>query len=489
MKIVIAQMNHETNTFSPLPTPLEAFGNGGPYFGRSARDAMQKTRTPIGAFLDLAFAAGADIVTPVAAHASPSGPVDASAYQTICAAIVAAVEDGCDALLLDLHGAMVVDNCDDGEGYLLERIRRLAPLLPIAVALDLHANLTDRMVGNCNVIAGYKTYPHIDMYEAGELAGSILLRFLRGEVEPVMAWDNRPLLAQTLRMNTSEGAMREFVGAAKAAEKKGMLAATAFGGFPLADIAEAGVSAVVVADGDRQGAENECRSMLDRAWERRADFIYRAEPLQESIARAKTFSDGPVLLLDHADNCASGGTQDSMHVLAEALRQGLSGIGVGPIRDPQAVAACIAAGVGARVTLDVGGKIDMPSIGVKGEPLQLTGVVRAISDGEYTITGPQFTGVRSYMGRTAVLDTGTAELVLTERSQEPWDQGVFRSVGIDPARKRYLLLKSRMYYRPVFLPLAKGVVECSGAGVTTSDYWRFDYRKVRRPIYPLDEVS
>jgi microcystin degradation protein MlrC len=147
----------------------------------------------------------------------------------------------------------------------------------------------------------------------------------------------------------------------------------------------------------------------------------------------------------------------------------------------------VEAGVGNRVTLPIGGKVDMPAIGRKGEPMQLTGVVRSITDGEYTITGPQFTGMRCYMGRTAVLDTGRAQIVVTERNQEPWDRGVFESVGIRPERQRYLLLKSRMYYRPVFLPIAKGAVLCDGVGVASSDWTQFTYRKVRRPIYPLDE--
>ena len=130
--------------------------------------------------------------------------------------------------------------------------------------------------------------------------------------------------------------------------------------------------------------------------------------------------------------------------------------------------------------------MDMPAIKTRGEPLELSGVVRAITDGEYTITGPQFQGMRCYMGRTAVLDTGVAEIVVTERNQEPWDRGVFTSVGIDPARKRYLLLKSRMYFRPVFLPIAKGMVYCDALGVGSSDWTLFDFKKIRRPIYPLD---
>jgi microcystin degradation protein MlrC len=490
MRVVIAQMQHETNTFSPVPTPWEAFGKSGPWLGREALEAVEGTRVPMAAFIDLARKERAEIITPVAAWAYPSGPVDAAAYDRICRLVCDAVREGCDAVFLDLHGAMVVAaGMDDGEGTLLERIRAIAPHVPIAVSLDLHANVTDRMVRNCTVIAGYKTYPHVDGYESGELAGRILWRKLKGEIEPVMAWGNRPLLAHTLRQNTSESPMRDFVDAARAAERQGMLAATAFGGFQLADIPEAGISAVVVADRDRAAAQRACDAILDAAWQRKEDFVYRGRPLEEALAEAKRLGEGggPVLLLDHADNCMSGATQDSMHVLEAALGLGLTGIAVGPVRDPEAVARMVEAGIGNRVTLPVGGKADMPAIGRKGEPMQLTGTVRNITDGEYTVTGPQFTGTRCYMGRTAVLDTGAAQIVVTERNQEPWDIGVFASVGIRAEKQRYLLLKSRMYYRPVFLPIAKGSVLCDGVGVASSDWKQFSYRKIRRPIYPLDE--
>jgi len=492
VKFVIAQMQHETNTFSPVPTTWEAFGGkGGPALGRAAYEATKGTRVPMAAFLDLAEAQGAEIVTPLAAWANPSGPVDGRAYDRFCEMIADAVSNGCDAVFLDLHGAMVVaERTDDGEGTLLEKLREIAPRTPIAVSLDLHANVTDRMVRNCDAIAGYKTYPHVDGYEAGQLAGSIVLGALHGKVKPVMAWGNVPLLAQTLRQNTDESPMKDCVDAARAAEKSGLLAATAFGGFQMADIHDAGLSVVTVADGDKRQAEDACKTILDIAWRHKEQFIYRGEPLEQAIARAKRAADetgGPILLLDHADNCASGANQDTMYVLKEALRQGLTGIAVGPVRDPEAVGKMIEAGVGASVTLKVGGKMDMPAIKLKGEPLELSGVVRAITDGEYTITGPQFQGMRCYMGRTAVLDTGAAEIVVTERNQEPWDRGVFTSAGIDPSRKRFLLLKSRMYFRPVFAPIAKGMVFCDSLGVGSSDWTLFDFRKLRRPIYPLDE--
>jgi microcystin degradation protein MlrC len=500
-RAVIAMMNHETNTFSPVATPLKVFGKNGPAHGAAAYQATKGTRMPMGAYIDICEQAGWDIVTPVAAIAPPSGPVDAAAYIQICDAIVETVKHGCDALFLDLHGAMVVkDLTDDGEGTLLERVRKLAPDLPIAVALDLHGNVTDAIVKNATVVAGYKTYPHVDMYEAGDLAGRVLMRAMRGEIRPVMAWGNRPILAQTLCMNTDAQPMKGFIDLAKQAEREGALAATGFGGFPTADIHDAGLSAIVVADGDASKAQAWLKRMLDYAWEKRADFIYHAEPLAQSIARAKAVSEamkegpstglrtGPVLLLDHCDNTASGAAVDVMLVLKEVLAQGLTDITVGPVRDPASVEKMIAAGVGQKVSLDLGGKTDMPMIGVKGEPLPLTGIVRAITDGEYTITGPQLTGMRAHMGRTAVLDTGAAIIVVTERSQEPWDLGVFTSVGIDPRRHHYLLLKSRMYYRPIFLPFAKAAIECDGVGVGSSNYKLFPYKKLRRPMYPLDGI-
>lgn len=485
-RFVIAMMKHETNTFSPVPTPPERFGARGPAFGAAARMEFQGTNTPLAAYLDLANKAGAEIITPVAADALPSGPVSAKAYAMITDAILKSIEAGCDACFLDLHGAMVTETNDDGEGFLLERIRKAAPGLPIAVALDLHTNLTARMVENCTAMVGYKTYPHVDMYEAGERAGKILIRALDDKCDPVMAWDNRPLMPHTLCMGTDSGPMAELVERCRAEEAKGLPAATVFGGFPIADIENAGLSCVVVADGDRAAAERLRDALLDEAWAMRADFVYRSPPLEQSVGAAKALKKGPILLIDHADNCASGGTQDTTAVLAEIIRQELDGVAVFAICDPQAVARMIEAGVGNEVALSLGGKVDMPAIGRVGEPLEVAGRVRHISDGEFIVRGPMYTGVRAAMGRSAVLDTGKVEIVVIERNHEPWDLGCFRSVGIEPTHKRYLMLKSRIHYRAGFAPIAKHIVECAGVGVTSSDVSLFEFKKLRRPIYPLD---
>jgi len=486
MRVVIAMMSHETNTFSPVPTPLESFGHGGPAFGNAAAEDYRGTNTGMGAFLDLFAEAGWDIVTPVAGNAHPSGPVAADAYARMSDAILEAVDRGCDALCLDLHGAMVAETSDDGEGTLLKRLRAAHPDLPIAVALDLHGNITDDIVASATVVTGYKTYPHIDMYETGKRAGALLLRAIAGEISPVMAWGRRPMLAHTLCMNTSQSPMGDLIAKADAAEAGGLLDVSVFGGFPLADIPRPGVSVIAVADGDAAAARAAADDILGQAWERRADFVYRAEPLATSIARAKTLDKGPIILVDHADNCASGGTQDTMAVLAEAMRQGLRDMAVFAIRDQEAVATLIAAGVGARVTLALGGKVDMPTIGRKGEPLEVTGVVRAITDGDFTITGPMATGTRAHLGRAVVLECDGIEIVVTELNHEPFDLGCFRSLGIEPTQRRYLLLKSRIHFRASFEPIARHIVECDGVGVTSSDYGLFDFKKLERPAYPLD---
>ncbi len=497
-RFVLALIKHETNTFSPLPTPLASFGHGeGPAFGGAARARFEGTNTPLAAYLDIAKREGAEIVTPVAAEAWPSNKASRATFETLVRPLEDAVRAGCDAVFLDLHGAMVIEDCDDAEGEIVRRVRAIAPRMPIAVTLDYHTNLSRELCDNSTVITGYKTYPHIDMYDAGRLAGEILVRSLDGSVEPVLAWGWKPLLASIMRHAPEDGPSGDILTYARAQERLGnVLAATLLPSFPHADTPFTGLSAVVVGDakrGGREKAREVCDRMLDIAWERRAEYAFAAPPLAESVARAKALGlanpGAPVLLIDHCDNCGSGGAQDVMVVVGEILRQQLDDVAIAPIRDPQAVATMIDAGAGQKVRLALGGKTAMPSIGLAGAPLEVEGRVAAITDGEFTITGPMYTGVRTFLGRTAVLDTGRAQIVVTERAHEPFDVGVFTHAGIEPARKRYVMLKSRVHYRAGFKPIASCIVECAGAGVTNADLTVYEYRKLRRPIYPLDQVS
>ena len=491
MRLVIAQLKHETNTFSPVPTPLARFAHGtpAPLEGRAVREAFQGTGTAIGAFIELAEKAGAEALYPVAGSAAPSGPVDSAAYEAMAGRIVDAVAQGCDAVLLDLHGAMVTQAHDDGEGELLGRLRRVAPEVPIGVALDMHTNLFPAMGERATVIAGYQTYPHVDMYETGVRAAAPIFSLLNRKSRPVMAHGFRPMLPHVMRQSSLDAPNREIQARAKEMEKQGALCASFFVGFPHADIPYAGSSAVVVTDGDAAKARALCDELLDMAWRAREQFVYRVEPLEASLRRARDAGGGPggpVVLLDHYDNCASGGTMDTMAVLGGILDAGLEDVAAFAVCDPAAVEQMKRAGVGARVTLPLGGKLDMPALGLKGRPREVTGSVRRIVNGLYRNEGPMARGDLVDMGAAAVLDTGKAEIAVISRHVEPHDIAAFRTLGIEPQRKRYVMLKSRVHWRAGLGPLARAVVECAGEGVCTSDYSQLRFRRVRRPVFPLD---
>ncbi|MDP7546427.1 MAG: M81 family metallopeptidase [Alphaproteobacteria bacterium] len=490
MRVVMAMMKHETNTFSPVPTPWSRFEDWSVAFGQDVIRAYEPTNMTLSAYIKLCREADAEIVSPIAAEAMPSGPVADDAYARMSDAILGAVAKGCDAIMLDLHGAMVTESTPDGEGTLLARVREMAPTTPICVTCDLHANLTQAMVDNCYALIGYKTYPHTDMFEVGTVVGRILLAKLRGEAEPVMAWGRVPVLSQTLRQGTDDEPFKSLIRITRDAEASGeVMAATVFGGFALADIQDAGISCIAIADGDRAAAQSVVERLRGEMWEHRGDHLYDHEPLADAVARAKGIVDGPVILLDHADNTGSGGNQDVMAVIGEVIRQGLDDVAVGGLWDPDAVQRMTQAGIGATLTLELGGKTDMPSIDRAGEPLLVTGKVTVLTDGEWVVRGPMYHGLTVQMGPTAVLDTGKMQIVVVSRHHEPWDQGIFLSVGIDPAYKRYVLLKSRIHYRAGFAPIAKHTITLDGVGVTTSDNSLLDYQNVRRPIYPLDNIN
>jgi microcystin degradation protein MlrC len=492
MRLLIAMMKHETNTFSPVPTPLSRFGTGpGPLYGEAAIAAFRGTGSGLGAYLDIAAREGADIVLPIAAGSPPSRPVDDGAYEHIADLICDAVtKGGFDGIMLDLHGAMVTESLEDGEGELLRRIRAIDPKTPIAVAYDMHANLYEAMIANATVASGYRTYPHVDTYETAKRAGDILLKTIRGEVRPVTAWGNVPMLPHVMRQGSDDHPNKELQARCAAMNADGALCASLFTGFPHADIANAGLSAVVVTDGDRALAEQLRDELLDRAWVGREDFVYKLEALDQSLARAAAAAsapgDGPIVLLDHYDNCASGGTMDTTAVLAAIIRAGLDNVAAFAIYDPEAVQKAIAAGIGAEVSLLIGGKMAMPQIPGESRPLAVVGTVKTISNGRFRNKGPMGRGVLTDMGPSVVIDTGKVEIALISRHVEPSDLNCFFALGIDPLQKRYVMLKSRIHWRAGLGPVAKTVVECAGHGVCTSDYSQLTFNNVRRPIFPLD---
>ena len=488
MKAVIAMMKHETNTFSPVVTNWERFENWGAHFGKKVLQKYENTGMPLAAYIDLAKKAGADIITPVAAEAMPAGIVTADAYDRMSDAICESIDMGCDLALLDLHGAMVSEFTMDGEGTLLKRIRSIAPGLPIAVTCDFHCNLTQKMVDNCTALIGYKTYPHVDMYEVGLQVGKIVMDSMEEKNNPVMSRVQLPLLAHTLKQGTDDQPVKSLIAACRQAEKQdSILAATFFGGFPLSDMSDTGASTLVVTDKDKKQANIKAKEIADLAWQQRSEFVYHASSLKKTIGKAKKLSDYPVILLDHEDNCGSGGTQDVMAVIREIIAQDLDGVAVAAVYDPEAVKEMQRAGVGTKIKLSLGGKTAIESLALKGKPLEIEGKVRVLTDGHWIVRGPMYTGVKVDMGPTALLDTGKMKIVVVSFHHEPWDTGVFTSVGIQPEHEKYLLLKSRIHYRAGFAPIGKQTLHCDGEGVTTSRNELLDYKYLRRPIYPLDK--
>ncbi|MFZ9407002.1 MAG: M81 family metallopeptidase [Burkholderiaceae bacterium] len=499
MKLLLASFKHETNTFSPVPTPIERFFDYRPDMltGEAAIAEHRGTGSALGGFLSVAEAAGAQVHLAVAADANPSGHVHDDAFEKISGAILDAVrQGGWDGILLDLHGAMVTQSHEDGEGELLRRLRAIDPDTPVGVTLDMHANVYDDMVRLATVLTGYHTYPHVDVREAGELCARVLVRAIRGEVRPVMRWANRPMLPHVMRQGTHAEPNRGLQAACREHEASGRaLACSLFVGFPHADIKEAGLSVVVCTDDQAAQAESLRDELLQRAWDARHAFVYESTPLAQTVARAKVLGEshrpgetGPIVMLDHCDNVASGGTMDTTAVLAEALKQGLQDALFFAIHDPDSVQKAIAAGVGNQVTLHLGGKVPMPSIGAAATPLTLTARVRRITDGEYTLRGPMGAGSSTRNGPTVVLQAGGIEIVVMSLYQEPADLECFYSMGVDPTRKRFVIIKSRVHWRAGLGNLAREVIECAGVGVTTSDYAQLRFEKVRRPVFPLDPI-
>ncbi len=492
MKIVLAELSHETNTYSTVPTDLARFSgaSGLPPEGEKALDIYRDTASCLGGYIKVCEAENHEIVLAVAGGAAPSGPVFDDAYEYISEKILTAISAGCDAIMLDLHGAMVTQSFEDGEGELLRRIRKIAPDVPVAVCLDMHANIYPDMVTLATVVCGYHTYPHVDMDTTAERAGELLLRSIAGEINPLMAWGNVPMLPHVMRQGTDDSPNRELQARAMELEKSDALAVSLFTGFPHADIVNAGLSVVVVVDGDAALANRLRDELLEAAWNVRETFVYTPEPLVDSVTRAKLAGEAnpgaPVLILDHYDNTASGGTMDTTDVLAEVLRQDLKDVAVFAIYDPAAAQTIADAGVGNEVSVSLGAKLAMPALEKQSQPLQLSGRVKLISDGRFTTTVAMSRGLVMSMGLSVVFSVGEVDIVVISRHVEPYDPGVFTSLGIVPQQRRFLMLKSRIHYRVGFRDLVAEVVECAGCGVCTSDYSQIEFKNVRRPIYPLD---
>ncbi|MFW5939502.1 MAG: M81 family metallopeptidase [Halolamina sp.] len=501
--VLLGGFAHETNTFADDTTDRAEFQSRREYVGEEIPVKMRGTNTCEGGVIDVAEGAGIDLRYTITASATPGGVVGADAYEFYTDRIVAGAEthrEELDGVVLCLHGAMVPEGMDDGEGPLVARVRDVVgPEVPIAVTLDLHGNNTDQLIEAADVLVAFEEYPHTDMGDTGRRAMRLLHRTMRGEVAPTMHVERPPVLAMTPKQNTRAGPMADLMAEARAQEDRdGVLKVNVFPGFQQADVPSMGFSIPVVTDDDPALAREVARELAAAVWDRRESFIGDYPEPAEAVARAKRLvadaeaagvDEGPVVMADAGDNPGGGGASDGTTLLRELLDQGVTNAGFAIMRDPEAVAECVDAGVGERVTLTIGGKTD----DLHGDSIEdVDGYVAAITDGEFVNTGPMATGSENHLGRTVRLECGAEDgvsVLLTENRLQPLDAEIWRHAGIQPERLDVLVVKSTNHYRADYEPMASEVIQVNTPGLAAMDPRKFTFDRIRRPQFPLDEMA
>jgi microcystin degradation protein MlrC len=486
VRLFLGMMSHETNTFSTIPTDRAQFEARHLHYGGEIVETFRQTGTCLGGMIEAAERQGAQLIPSVAAAASPAGRVTRDIYSQVKDRLLADLGGAgrVDGVLLDLHGAMVTDDHDDGEADLVAAVRTVVgPNVPIAVTLDFHGNLSPELVRSADLLHGYKTYPHVDMAERGVEATERLLETIAGTIRPTGALRQPPLLPPLGSQGTAHGPMRRLYDLADQMEKDPrVISVSVFAGFPYADIPQAGLSVYVVTNRDQALADQIADRLAQVAWDHRHEFTHRGLPVREAVARAMAADGRPIVLADMADNTGGGAAGDGTEILRELLRVGARSAVVACLWDPKAVKECIAAGVGTSLTLEVGGKVDDRH----GPPVTVTGRVRTLSDGRFVHKGPMARGLPGRLGSTAVLDVDDVKVILISLRWQTLDPEMIRFVGIDPQGEKILVVKSTIHYRAAFEPIAREIIEVDAPGLSSSNLERFDFKRIRRPIYPID---
>lgn len=532
-RILVGEISHETNTFSPIRTTLPYFAERHLFYGPDMINHFTGTHTGVGGYIDAAARLGFELIPSVAASATPSGTVAREAFDHMLGIVLEtarqamASPEGLDGVALCLHGAMVIEGSEDGEGEILEAVRGVVgPDIPVVATLDLHGNITEKMIKNADAFFGFDTNPHVDGYERAEEAADLLAKMLAGGARPVMAMVKAQMMPPTINMRTAEGPMVElFQMARKFEAEPGVVNVSVFGGFPFADIHDAGTCCVAVVDAAQVKGEGAAaagkaaadaaakaraaaiaKAVTDRAWEIRDQFLKPIPSPAEAVKHAIEAKRGPVILADVADNMGGGGSGDTTVLLAELLRQGAQNVGFAVIVDPASIARCAVAGVGRMVDLELGGKEEPKH----GAPLKVRGYVKAVTDGVFVNKGPMGTGVVVDVGGTAVVRLGVRysdgapagdddvaewarpgagiDVLITGRRAAPNDPEIYRAAGITPEDKHILIVKSRGHFRAAYEPLAAEIVEVDCPGFASPNLSHFEYKKVRRPLFPLDRI-
>lgn len=488
LRIAVASLIQESNTFSPVPT---TYLDLDPVFGDAVLERHEGKQTEVGGFLAVLREAGATVVPVATAWAVTAGRVIRADLDRLLEQMLAGLQARLpfDGALLALHGAQTAEGLDDVEGYVLSLWRAaLGPGIPIIVTLDLHANVTRQMVDSASAIVGYRTYPHVDMYETGQKAARFLIDTLRGNCQPVMRFRKLPLILNAENQQTTSGPMAALRAEADALELEGrMRAVSIFPVQPWLDIDEMGCSIVVVSDDDAAAAQKVADAIAVRLWDERDLYSVTLSSVEEAIQDALATKGGPVVLSESSDSTGSGSPGDSTGVLKVLLAAGLFETLTGPaavfLVDPPAVAKVFEAGVGNRADLTIGAHFDREN----SVPLHVNAYIRLLSDGRWTSQAAGYNcGIEHRMGRAAVIEVGSVKILLAEKSAMTVDPELFHSHGIDPQQCKIVVVKSPNGFRAGYAPIARKMIVVDTPGVSTANLARLPWRRLRRPIWPLD---
>jgi microcystin degradation protein MlrC len=490
VRIAVGGILHETNTFADGLTELAAFETPGAFpgllKGQEVLTTLRGSRICVGGYIAAAEQLKMELAPLIWTFAMPSGTVRHAVYEHLRGLLLEDLRKTLpvDGVLLDLHGAMVTDVCEDVEGDLLGHVRQMVgPRVPVMATLDFHANITSTMGQWADALIGYDTYPHVDYFERGQEAAQWMAAAVSGRVKPIIGFRAIDLLIGCPKQCTLSGPMAEAFARVHEIERRpGILGITLAGGFPFADIHDAGASVAVMTNGDPNLARRTADEIALYLWERRDAFRVTLTPVREAIAYARTTGHGPVVLADVSDNPGGGSPCDGTVMLKELVEANVPSAVVAVIVDPEAVRAAQQAGIGHTATLVLGGKKDRRH----GDPLSLTGKVRWVGEKEYINKGTMMTGMTVKMGLTAVFVVNNVEIIITEKHFQPFDAEALRCLNIEPRDRLLIGLKSAVHFRACYQDLAAKIFEVDTPGITTPDLMKYPYRHVRRPIYPLD---
>ncbi len=490
-RVMIGGIMHETNTFNPKLTTLEEFKQRALFHGHEMIAERRGTNTELGGFIQRLEEAEVEIVPSMFANARPSGLVTEAALQAFLDTALETLQShAVDGILLALHGAMTTQEHDDAEGHLLQRLREnVGGDVPIVITLDLHATLSPRMAANANAMVIYRTYPHMDMAARGREGAEIMLRSLHGEIEPTVTISKQPLLiCPPLNVLPTDSPMKEIMARAREMEQENerIIAACPAHGFAQQDVFYGGVGSAVTTDGDPTLAQALADELSILLFEHRREYEVNLPDPAETIRLAATSDNPPVAIADTGDNIGGGTPGDGTALLREILKQDVDSAFI-PLWDPEAAARAARAGVGASVALAVGGRSDP----IYGPPVEIEGRVRTITDGVYLnrAWGGYAAGVVSDMGLSVRIDMGDVTIALNSIAASPNNIMHAKSMGIYPEDYRMSVCKGGLAFREAYKPpVANSYIQSDTPGYSSSNLSAFTWKRIRRPIAPLDNV-